>query len=446
MLDDKCPDCGTKLVADEKRDTAKCPSCGKTFPYSMIKKSARDAIDTERWRNEQLNKQSATIAVAANLKKPVIVTVCLGVITLVAFIAFCIAGDRLSFSAAAIPLIAAFYLIFVLFAVFAVILMIKIKIHVYSGVPLYFAFCLPLAVILIASIPVFIHSMHYYGYGMIKDGYIYSYSSDGVSITEYRGDFSSDFTVPGVIDGKAVVEIDDSVFTQNDKIVSLTISEGIRTVGYRAFYKMNNLEFLSLPSTLETVKSQAFAGATKLKQLVLPSGLKTLGNGAFADLSSVTSVTVPDTVTDIGKNVFSGCNSVTDFTAPYVGQYPDRGNYTHFGYFFGAPTYDLQQSYIPASLKNVTITKATSLGANCFSGCSNLKKIDILSAETISSAAFVGCTGVESFVFPQNVGYVGMDVFMYWTENQTIVIPSGVSDAAWDENWARDCHAEIVRG
>lgn len=445
MIDDKCPECGTKLVADETRDTALCPCCGKKFPYSSIKKSARDAIESGRWQKEKLNKQASEKKNVAALKKNIVAAACFGGVTLAALIAFCIAGDRLSFTLAAIPLIVIFYVVFAAFILFSIVLAVKIKKNLYNGVLLYVTATVPLVLILAISVPVFVVSMHYYGYGMNKDGYIYSIEKDGVSIVEYRGDVTEEFTVPGVIDGKTVVSVGDRVFEGNTSITSLSLGEGIKTVGYRAFYNMANLENLSLPSTLEFANVQSFAGAAKLKQLVLPQAMKTLGNYAFADLSSVTSVTVPDSVTDIGKNVFSGCNSLTDFTVPYVGKYSDRGNYTHFGYFFGAPTYDMQQSYIPASLKNVTITKALSLGTNSFSGCNNLTSINVLSAQTISSAAFVGCTGVERFVFPQNIGYVGMDAFMFWTENQTVVLPAGVSDAAWDENWSRDCLAVIVR-
>lgn len=93
---------------------------------------------------------------------------------------------------------------------------------------LYVTATVPLVLILAISVPVFVVSMHYYGYGMNKDGYIYSIEKDGVSIVEYRGDVTEEFTVPGVIDGKTVVSVGDRVFEGNTSITSLSLGRELK--------------------------------------------------------------------------------------------------------------------------------------------------------------------------------------------------------------------------
>lgn len=107
---------------------------------------------------------------------------------------------------------------------------------------------------------------------------------------------------------------------------------------------------------------------------------------------TVTCIVVPDYVTNIGKGAFFECSNLTDITLPFVGAQKEGNENTHFGYIFGADSYDYNDSYVPASLKTVIITSGTRVEDYAFSGCSSLTNITLSNnIISIGEEAFSGC-------------------------------------------------------
>ena len=59
-----------------------------------------------------------------------------------------------------------------------------------------------------------------------------------------------------------------------------------------------------------------FEGCSRLTSVTIPDGVTSIGGGAFQYCSSLTSVTIPDSVTSIGDYAFWGCSSLTGVTIP----------------------------------------------------------------------------------------------------------------------------------
>ena len=187
------------------------------------------------------------------------------------------------------------------------------------------------------------------------------------------------------------------------------------------------------------------------KTYYIPNGLVRLtigGNSirenACVNLTSVTTMIVSDSVESIDEGAFSGLNSLESITLPFVGGSDDATAYTSvFGYIFGyttyrdddvystgfdSPKYDYVNEqigsidgltwqytcntyyqyqryyinsyyyYIPASLRNVTVTMDTTIPDAAFNGCSMLEKINIpLETDSIGAAAFQNCTSLKQF-------------------------------------------------
>lgn len=86
------------------------------------------------------------------------------------------------------------------------------------------------------------------------------------------------------------------VFGCGDETKSLVIADGVKIIANEAF---------------------RYCGA---KSVTLPQGLKTIGELAFADAVFLEEITVPETVTYIGKNAFRGCGRLKK--AVFKGQIP----------------------------------------------------------------------------------------------------------------------------
>jgi len=87
-----------------------------------------------------------------------------------------------------------------------------------------------------------------------------------------------------------------NVCFSNARLTSVTIAEGVTSIGYGAFY-----------------------GCTGLTSVIIPSSVTSIGYGAFSNCTGLTSLTITEGVTlssIIGESAFSGCTGLTSVTIP----------------------------------------------------------------------------------------------------------------------------------
>ena len=134
-------------------------------------------------------------------------------------------------------------------------------------------------------------------------------NGDGtVTITNYDKNCGSEVNIPSTIKGKTVTEIGNTgwnegksfnqksltkvtipntvksigseAFSYND-ITSLTLNEGLETIGWAAFFQ-NKLTYINIPNSVKNINEIAFA-YNNLTEYNIPDNLETLGGGAFAN-------------------------------------------------------------------------------------------------------------------------------------------------------------------
>ena len=67
----------------------------------------------------------------------------------------------------------------------------------------------------------------------------------------------------------------------SDSIVSIQISEGIRSIGTQAFRNVKGIQSIELPESITMIESNAFSGCIGLKEITLHSGVTSIGKYAF---------------------------------------------------------------------------------------------------------------------------------------------------------------------
>ena len=92
------------------------------------------------------------------------------------------------------------------------------------------------------------------------------------------------------------------------------LSEGLASIGERAFEGREGLDAVRLPSTLASVGNMAFAG-TAIREITVPDAMTTIGMGAFAQMNSLKRVKLPATLTEIGQEAFRA-TALTDIEIP----------------------------------------------------------------------------------------------------------------------------------
>ena len=173
------------------------------------------------------------------------------------------------------------------------------------------------------------------------------------------------------------------------------------------------------------IKKEAFNDREKIKKIFLPNTITYIEESAFKGCKGLKSIEIPNSVTRIEQSAFYGCNNLTSMTLPFIGNGSDK---THFGYIFSLKN-DSYSSYVPASLKEVIITNATSIGEEAFRDCNGLTRIEIPNSVTsIGSRAFWDCEGLTRMEIPNSVTSTGISIFYNCTGLKNIYYKGTIED------------------
>ncbi|WP_302429107.1 leucine-rich repeat domain-containing protein, partial [uncultured Prevotella sp.] len=112
-------------------------------------------------------------------------------------------------------------------------------------------------------------------------------------------------------------------------LTSLTLPDGITSIGDFAFSGCSGLTSLTLPDGITSIGSYAFLGCSGLTSLTLPAGITKIGDSAFFGCRGLTSLTLPAGITSIGYSAFWGCSGLTSIYV-YAEKVPEIG-YNVFG-------------------------------------------------------------------------------------------------------------------
>ena len=102
----------------------------------------------------------------------------------------------------------------------------------------------------------------------------------------------------------------------SSSIDTVTIQNGVTSIGLRAFYGCDKLVNITIPNSVTAIENYAFRNCISLTNITIPNSVTSIGSYAFCNCSSLTSITIPDSVTSIGGSAFSNCTSLTSITIP----------------------------------------------------------------------------------------------------------------------------------
>lgn len=156
----------------------------------------------------------------------------------------------------------------------------------------------------------------------------------------FNGDSRAQFTDEGNIDEKTtlnlsnVTKMGENAFYNCDGIEGVELSGDITAVETKedgeteainnkipnyAFGSCNALTSITVPEGIETIGTAAFAGCTQASSITLPNSLVTIGDRAFAcsidgDNEKLTALTIPENVETIGVSAFYGYTELATVT------------------------------------------------------------------------------------------------------------------------------------
>ena len=243
--------------------------------------------------------------------------------------------------------------------------------------------------------------------------------NDGVGIIR--------FTAP-------ITTIDNKGLEKQKNLTSITLPDGVETIGASAFEYCSSLSEVHYGSSLKTIGAWAF-GHTNLGDIdFLPEGLVRIGAGAFEACPSTT-VVIPESVKYLGTstrgefpmgNPFYNCDNIKSFVGKFatvdgkalVETAPDGKTY-----FISYAVARDDDSYV--------VPEVDAISYFAFWDATSLKQIELPSGlEAIYDAAFLACISLENITIPSGVQLIGGDAFvncrnMQWVRIESSSVPSG---------------------
>ncbi len=155
-------------------------------------------------------------------------------------------------------------------------------------------------------------------------------------------------------DGKLVIEgvgkmydypQGQSPFTNNEKIISAVIEDGVTSIGELAFKECTTLKSIFIPDSITSIGESAFWRCTNLTNIAIPDSVTSLGNSVFIYCSNLTSVKLSNSITNIGANMFNACLKLQHVFIP------DRVKYIGDQAFFSCT--NLTTITIPHNVTNI---------------------------------------------------------------------------------------------
>lgn len=298
----------------------------------------------------------------------------------------------------------------------------------------------------------------------------------------YSGSYSSmaEIVVPATVSyaGKTyrVTAIAAEAFYFNMKTTSVTLPEGLETIGGSAFFFASGIKALHIPDSVKTIGAMAFNYVSNAALNIpasiefigdsafsgsgvvggdFPEGLTYIGEKAFLNCKGLTAITLPSTVETYGANIFYGCSNVT-----YV-ELPQNMEKIPNGLLWSCT--GLKRIYIPSSVREIGNAAFYSSGLEKLNLPDGLQKIDqwafcstklkeiIIpdSVQTVEYRAFIYCEGVENCVVGSGVKEIGQDAFYFWNnkyEDQTGVMHAKTTEQAKLLRYSGYGHEILING
>ena len=272
-----------------------------------------------------------------------------------------------------------------------------------------------------------------------------TYYLTGIGGYAFDGSQIESITIP-----EGVTTLGEACFEDQRELTKVVLPSSVTEIGTAAFEGCESLSKIDLGGT-ETIGDYAFEGCMCLKELILPESVRSIGKGAFQNCSSLKKVTIPCGVERLSKDVFRDCHSLKTVNVP------DSLRHICFGAFENCAITTME---LPAGVEKFT--------GGSFLGCVSLKTLTVAEGNiryrsekgmvyddidrklvlcpagkganrvevapgtvSIGKCAFTKCTGLKEVVLPESLKKIGASAFVYCEDLENITFSEGLEEICY---------------
>ncbi len=230
--------------------------------------------------------------------------------------------------------------------------------------------------------------------------------------------------------------IGERAFANQWKVKKFIIPESVKDIGDNAFENCISLKEIEFKKNglITSIGSGVFKGCKKLTKLTLPEGLKTIGSGVLGNGSGncfVQEIYIPDSVTSIPSSAFQNATSLTKVTG--------MKNVVSIGIraFYGTSVSSIDVSENCTSIGDsafannkalVAVTgmkNVATLGKNVFQDCISLREVALNDKiKVLPNFTFDGCTSLISVSGTESLETIGESAFEDTAALSVVSLPS----------------------
>lgn len=233
----------------------------------------------------------------------------------------------------------------------------------------------------------------------------------------------TEITLPENLNGKDYA-IYKYAFNACTPITKITLSEGVLSIGEKAFEKCNAEIFTVKDGAnyLGTANNPYYAvispTSTTIETCVIDNNVKVFADMAFYNCSSLKTINVPSGIKHFGYQAIYNCNSLVYTVKNNIMYLGDENN--NYLVVIGVDDTTLSYYFIEEGAKFIN--------TYAFWNCTNATHISIPETVTyIEESAFGFCSKLESIELPSGITKIGYNMFANCTRLKTVNIPEGVT-------------------
>lgn len=138
------------------------------------------------------------------------------------------------------------------------------------------------------------------------------YCDDGKTLFAFpNGAAKTAFSIP-----ENVTKIGACAFAHNANLQTVSLNNGLETIGANAFLAASALTDILIPDSVKELGTYAFSTCKNLLTVTVGNGIKTISYGCFVNCKNLHQLVLKNGVKEIQKYAFAGCDGLESVTLP----------------------------------------------------------------------------------------------------------------------------------